>query len=191
MNHYPHHIGDFDRATRHLTRLERGIYRDLLDLYYDTEQPLTLDMAALCRKIIARSNEESTAVEQVLNEFFTKTPSGWYQARCEAEIEAYRAAVKNHWAAQLPQHIRTAIQAERNATKVQATPRWLTAQDRADIAAVYAEAATKSASTGTPHDVDHIVPLRSPVVCGLHVAWNLRAIPAHKNRVKSNHFEVA
>lgn len=91
MKHYPHHIGDFDRATRHLTRLERSVYRDLIDLYYDTEQRLTLDMAALCRRIIARSNEEATAVEQVLNEFFTETPTGWYHERCEAEIEAYRA----------------------------------------------------------------------------------------------------
>ena len=90
MKHYPHHIGDFDKATRHLTRIERSVYRDLIDLYYDTEQRLTLDMAALCRRIIARSNEESTAVEQVLNEFFTETPTGWYHDRCEAEIEAYR-----------------------------------------------------------------------------------------------------
>lgn len=91
MKHYPHHIGDFDRATRHLTRLERSVYRDLIDLYYDTEHRLTLDMAALCRRIIARSNEESTAVEQVLNEFFTETPTGWYHERCEVEIEAYQA----------------------------------------------------------------------------------------------------
>ena len=91
MKHYPHHIGDFDKATRHLTRLERSVYRDLIDLYYDTEQRLTLDMAALCRRIIARSNEEATAVEQVLNEFFTETPTGWYHDRCEEEIEAYKA----------------------------------------------------------------------------------------------------
>lgn len=91
MKHYPHHIGDFDKATRHLTRIERSIYRDLIDLYYDTEQQISLDMVWVCRKIIARSNEESTAVEQVLNEFFTKTATGWYQERCEAEIEAYRA----------------------------------------------------------------------------------------------------
>ncbi|MGB4345807.1 MAG: YdaU family protein [Burkholderiaceae bacterium] len=89
MNYYQHHIGDFDRATRHLTRLERSIYRDLIELYYDTEQPLTLDRAALCRKIIARSNEESTAVEQTLNEFFTETPTGWYHERCELEIGRY------------------------------------------------------------------------------------------------------
>ena len=91
MNHYPYHIGDFDRATRHLTRIERSVYRDLLDLYYDTETRLTLDMNALCRRIIARSNEESTAVEQVLNEFFTKTETGWYHARCDEEISAYHA----------------------------------------------------------------------------------------------------
>ena len=90
MKHYPHHIGDFDKATRHLTRIERSVYRDLIDLYYDTEQSLTLDKVALCRRIIARSNEESTAVEQVLTEFFTETPAGWYHSRCEVELEAYR-----------------------------------------------------------------------------------------------------
>ncbi len=91
MKHYPHHIGDFNNATRHLTRLERSVYRDMLDLYYDTEHPLTLDRADLCRKLIARSSEESTAVEQVLNEFFTETPDGWFHERCDTEIAAYRA----------------------------------------------------------------------------------------------------
>lgn len=92
MNYYPHHIGDFDRDTRHLTRLERSVYRDLMDVYYDTESQLTLDFQALCRKILARSNDEATAVEQVLNEFFTKTPTGWYHERCEKELEAYRSS---------------------------------------------------------------------------------------------------
>jgi uncharacterized protein YdaU (DUF1376 family) len=91
MKHYPHHIGDFDKATRHLTRIERSVYRDMIDLYYDTEQRLTLDFDALCRRIVARSSEEATAVQQVLNEFFTKTATGWYHDRCEAEIDAYHA----------------------------------------------------------------------------------------------------
>lgn len=90
MNYYPHHIGDFDRATRHLTRTERSIYRDLLEVYYDTEVPLTLDQAALCRKVIARSSDEVDAVRAVLSEFFHETPSGWYHDRCEQELESYR-----------------------------------------------------------------------------------------------------
>jgi len=91
MNYYPHHIGDFNSATRHLTRLERSVYRDMLDLYYDTEAPLTLDKDVLCRLLIARSNEERTAVEQVLNEFFTETDEGWRHSRCDSEIEKYHA----------------------------------------------------------------------------------------------------
>jgi uncharacterized protein YdaU (DUF1376 family) len=77
MNHYPHHIGDFDRATRHLNRIERSIYRDLLDEYYETEKPLTLDLPKLKRKILAISNAE--------------TPTGWYHSRCDAEILHYKA----------------------------------------------------------------------------------------------------
>ena len=91
MKYYLHHIGDFDRATRHLSRIERSVYSDLIDLYYDTEQQLPLDVSLICRKILARTNEESTAVEQTLNEFFTKTPTGWYHERCETVIDEYKA----------------------------------------------------------------------------------------------------
>ena len=91
MKSYPHHIGDFNKKTRHLNRLERSIYRDLLDLYYEIEQQLTLHVPTVCRLVLAHSEQESTAVEQVLNEFFVKTPDGWYHDRCEEEIEKYRA----------------------------------------------------------------------------------------------------
>lgn len=91
VNHYPHHIGDFDKSTRHLTRIERSIYRDLIEIYYDTEKQLQLDVDLLCRKIIAKSDEESKAVEQTLNEFFTRTATGWYHDRCDAEIQRYKA----------------------------------------------------------------------------------------------------
>jgi len=32
MNYFPLHIGDFNSATRHLSRLERSIYLDLIML---------------------------------------------------------------------------------------------------------------------------------------------------------------
>ena len=92
MHFYQHNIGDFDKATRHLSRVERSVYRDLIEFYYDIEQPLPLDIQSICRKIIAKSNEESTAVEQVLSEFFNETPLGWYHIRCEEELERYRCS---------------------------------------------------------------------------------------------------
>lgn len=90
MNYYSHHIGDFDRATRHLSRIERSVYLDLIFVYYDTESPLTLDVGALCRKIVARTEEEKAAVLAILDEFFHETPSGWFHDRCEEELDAYR-----------------------------------------------------------------------------------------------------
>ena len=70
MNYYPHHIGDFNNATRHLTRVERALYRDLIELYYDSEQPLTGDVNRLCRKVIAVTDDEKQALDYVLSEFF-------------------------------------------------------------------------------------------------------------------------
>jgi uncharacterized protein YdaU (DUF1376 family) len=90
VNYFPHHIGDFDRATRHLTRVERSIYRDLIDVYYDSECALPLDVAALCRKVVARTEEEKAAVLAVLDEFFHETPTGWFHDRCEEELAEYR-----------------------------------------------------------------------------------------------------
>lgn len=88
MKHYPHHISDFNNATRHLTRVERSLYRDLIELYYETEQPLPIEVADVARRIVA--NELSTDVERMLNEFFTKTPQGWFHGRCDEEITKYQ-----------------------------------------------------------------------------------------------------
>lgn len=91
MKSYQHHIRDFNNATRHLTRVERSIYRDLIELYYEEEAALPKDVAWIARKVLARTNEELTAVEQVLNEFFTESQQGYYHERCEAEIEKFKA----------------------------------------------------------------------------------------------------
>jgi uncharacterized protein YdaU (DUF1376 family) len=90
MHYYPHHIGDFNAATRHLSRLERSLYRDLIELYYETESPIPLDLERVCRRIVACSPEERSAVRDVLNEFFVPTDAGWTHKRCEEELGKYR-----------------------------------------------------------------------------------------------------
>lgn len=90
MNYYKFNIGDYAAATRHLTMLEHGAYRLLLDLYYTSEQPIPLDLKAAARKAGARSKDEVQAVETVLQEFFTETQAGWTHARCETEIAFYQ-----------------------------------------------------------------------------------------------------
>jgi hypothetical protein len=56
--------------------------------------------------------------------------------------------------------------------------------------AFYLKAARRTATTGIPHVVDHIIPLRGRiegdhVVCGLHTHTNLRVVTASTNRKKS------
>ena len=91
MKFYPHHISDFNNATRHLTRVERSVYRDAIELYYDTESVLTNDIDRLARKLLCTSDEEISALKYVLGEFFEPTDDGFFHDRCDSEIAKYRA----------------------------------------------------------------------------------------------------
>lgn len=94
MNYYPHHIGDYLRDTSHLTALEDGLYRRLLDVYYASEKPLPTDQEMVSRLVRARSTEEREAVSTLLGEFFEKRSDGWHNKRADSEIKKGRARVK-------------------------------------------------------------------------------------------------
>ena len=67
-----------------------------------------------------------------------------------------------------------------------ATPKWLTAEQKLEIRFHYRMAIALSRATKIPHAVDHIIPLQGEDVCGLHVPWNLRVITQDENLKKSN-----
>jgi hypothetical protein len=76
-----------------------------------------------------------------------------------------------------------AYTAKRNAAKLKATPKWA---NHFFIEEAYQLAALRTKITGFQWHVDHIVPLQSKLVCGLHVEHNLRVIPAMENQKKFN-----
>lgn len=108
-----------------------------------------------------------------------KTPAGSFGARaCRSLrrrlLEGGRAALPPSFAA-----------SNWIVARILATPPWACFHA---IREVYREADRLTRATGVAHQVDHIVPLNHPRVCGLHVAANLRAIPAGPNMAKSNNW---
>lgn len=95
MHFYKHNIGDYRRDCGHLTLIEHGAYRQLLDTYYLHEEPLPLDHDLLFRRMSARTDEERVAIEYVLKEFFTRSESGYTHSRCDEEIAAYHSRVES------------------------------------------------------------------------------------------------
>jgi hypothetical protein len=78
----------------------------------------------------------------------------------------------------------------RQAAKLQRTPRWLTINDMQRIEDFYLEAIRRTQETGIRWHVDHIIPLRGKKVSGLHVPENLQVITAIDNQRKMNAYEV-
>jgi len=71
----------------------------------------------------------------------------------------------------------------RRARQMRATPAWT---DPKTLLPFYQDAVAKTKETGIEHEVDHIVPLASPWVCGLHCEANLQVTPSAANRRKNN-----
>ena len=69
------------------------------------------------------------------------------------------------------------------AQQLQATPKWA---DKNCIQEIYDLAVLKTKVLGISHEVDHIVPLQSELVCGLHVEDNLCVLPRSFNIKKGN-----
>lgn len=63
-----------------------------------------------------------------------------------------------------------------------AQPAWA---DREAIRAIYKKAAAMR-DAGLRVEVDHIVPLKHPLVCGLHVDYNMRILTYEANQKRSN-----
>ena len=80
----------------------------------------------------------------------------------------------------------SAISSFRRAAERQSVPPWLTKGDRQEIERIYALSQWMASATGEHFHVDHIYPLTSDFMCGLHVPSNLVVLSASDNARKSN-----
>ena len=108
------------------------------------------------------------------------------------EIHRDRASERNKkWRSENKQRLREyslsaqvrAKTVRRKARKMNATPAWA---NQFFIDEAYSLAKLREKVCGGKWHVDHIVPLTSKVVCGLHVEHNLQVIPMSQNISKGN-----
>jgi len=102
-------------------------------------------------------------------------------ARPKTEITRYKQRHKQN----NPDYYK-ALTSVRKRRHRNATPKWLTTGQKLAMRALYLQAIELTRITGERYVVDHIVPLLSDEVCGLHVPWNLRVITQEENLKKSN-----
>jgi hypothetical protein len=78
--------------------------------------------------------------------------------------------------------------AKRRASRLNATPAWA---DLEKIKSLYAMAKWLELTVpNQKYHVDHIIPLKNPLVCGLHVETNLSVIRAEANLSKGNKYFI-
>jgi hypothetical protein len=109
----------------------------------------------------------------------------WERAKKGTPLDA---PIRND-AGRSPEYYRAryaALEMKRIAAKKRRTPPWLNQAHFAEIEGQYHFAKVMEQITGQKHHVDHIEPLQGEDVSGLHVPWNLQAIPALANFAKGN-----
>jgi hypothetical protein len=148
-----------------------------------------------CLKVEWRQAVEKRAdyfFEYNRREYVKERKNEWYEAHKDQVMQAaltrpaeVKRAYQKAWKDRNLVWVRADTKARRRKHR-DATPAWLTRAQKSQIRELYKIAITMTKTTGEQYVVDHIVPLRSDVVCGLHVPWNLRVITQGENLLKSN-----
>ena len=121
LHYYQFNIGDYRRDTIHLSLVEHGIYRQLIDSYYLNEGPLTKSEDELMRSLCVRNADEQEAFRRVVKEFFVNIDGALIHRGCDKVIDQFhrksdsaRASAKARWTKEDANAMRT--QCDGNAT---------------------------------------------------------------------------
>ena len=77
---------------------------------------------------------------------------------------------------------------KRRAALKNAIPSWYSETDDIEFLKLKQECEELNKKTGIIHEIDHIIPLQSDIVCGLHCKENWQILTREQNRSKSNKY---
>jgi len=131
-----------------------------------------------------RQYNQSDAGQKAKKEYYARNKEEVI-ARAQARPDAAKTAYKQEYKTRNPDLYKELVSLRRRRFR-QATPKWLTAEQKLEIRLQYRLAIELSRTTKQRYAVDHIIPIQGEEVCGLHVPWNLRVITQEENLKKSN-----
>lgn len=171
------HRADLARASYAVNKDKKLAYGREYDLLYPEKKKARNKKryAAKREEILAYGN----AYYHANRDHYLEMRREWTQqnpAQAKASSARWRADNRQAVSAQT----RNYTTAKRNASVSWA--------DQDAIAALYAQAMAFTVETGIKHNVDHMVPLLSKYVCGLHCEANLCVVTESENKSKANRY---
>jgi len=131
-----------------------------------------------------KNKPKSEAAKAAGRRYYEKNKDA-VKARANARPAEERRGHRNKHKAEHPE-LYKALTSVRKRRHREATPKWITPEQKRDMRKTYLAAIQTTKITGERYVVDHIYPLISSEVCGLHVPWNLRVMTQTENLKKSN-----
>jgi len=193
--------------TTHLAKYqyqpkERAAAKSLGHIWYFTGRPCKSNHVAYrlvsngaCIECAKISHDKSVKNRLLSNPNWYKENYAKNPERFKSNAAKYRqnnpdkVRLTNHKSNKNRKPQRAAAQMAREVAKRNATPNWLTKEDLEKIKIIYSVAHKTTQLAGFKCHVDHIVPIRGKLVCGLHVPWNLRIVSQSYNSKKKNNLD--
>lgn len=165
----------YQQENKEKIKLRRKQYRE------KNKEKINKAITAWQRK---NKDKQKVAKKKYLLSEKGKEKNKTYNQKYRKENKDFVSKLKKEWA-KINSDRACFYSSNRRASMVNATPDWAS---KTKILEFYETAKGMSMLTGDWYHVDHIVPLKSKFVCGLHCEQNLQILPRVVNLKKTNLF---
>jgi 5-methylcytosine-specific restriction endonuclease McrA len=146
--------------------------------FFNKDKSKKLGVRRICKECHRKETSEYALDNK---DVYSKRAKEWYLAN-KAKKQEYDKKYRKKYYDDNKAYMLAKTNVRRSSIRAH-TPSW---SDKKAIKEIYLKAAQMSIETGIQHEVDHIVPIMSKIVCGLHCQQNLQIITSYENKKKSN-----